>query len=119
MWLAGWAVVIAELIVLLGLGWLYSRHSIVISVEKGADVATLVLTAATLVITGVAVMVGIVAVWGFKEIRDRAIEAAVAAALEAVSEDRRRAFEQGQASPELEEANRIADVMNDGEPHGN
>ena len=106
---AGWAVVIAELIVLLGLGWLYSRHSIVISVEKGADVATLVLTAATLVITGVAVMVGIVAVWGFKEIRDRAIEAAVAAALEA--EARIGAEHLNKDRPPLNWKKRIASQM--------
>ena len=52
MWLAGWAIVVAELIAVLWLGWLYWHHSIVITFEKGADLATLVLTAAILVVTG-------------------------------------------------------------------
>jgi hypothetical protein len=116
---AAWAVFLAELLVLLWLGWLYSRHAIVISVEKGADVATLVLTAATLVVTGVAVAVAAVTVWGFREIRNRAVEAAVQAARDAVAGDRRQAFDQGRASPEPEAADRIAAAMDDkGESRG-
>jgi hypothetical protein len=34
-WLAAWVVVLAEFVALLWLGWLYSRHAIVISVDKG------------------------------------------------------------------------------------
>jgi hypothetical protein len=113
LWLAAWVIVLAEFVALMWLGWLYSRHAIVISLEKGADVATLVLTAATLVVTGVAVSVGVITIWGFREIRDRAIQAAVEAATKAVSEEKRQAFDQGRGSPSPEEANRIAGAMDD------
>lgn len=113
--LAAWAVVLAELIALLWLTWLYSRHGIVISVEKGADVATLVLTASAVVVTGVGVAVAVVAVWGFRDIRERAVEAAIRAAREAVAGDRRQAFDQGRASPEAAEADQIAAAM-EGDP---
>jgi hypothetical protein len=106
----GLAIVIAEVLAVFGLIWLFSRNAIVITFDKGADVATLALTAATLVVTGVAVVVGVVTVWGFREIRERAVQAAITAALKAVQEqDRiRTAFEAGQGSPNADDANLIA-----------
>jgi hypothetical protein len=70
-----------------------------------------VLTAAAVIVTGVGVAVAVVTVWGFREIRERAVEAAVAAARKAVAEDRRRAYERGGESPEPEAANQIAEAM--------
>ena len=88
---------------------------IVITFDKGADLATLVLTAAILVVTGVAVMVGIVTFWGFGEIRDRAVTAAVNAARQAVSGLERAASGRRRDSPAGgTEADEIARVM-DGE----
>lgn len=111
MWLAAWVIVLGEFVVLLWLGWLYSHHAIVISVEKGADVATLVLTAATLIVTAVAVAVGVITIWGYNEIRDRAVGMAVAAATTAAADEIRRAYSRGEQSPGATEADQIAQAM--------
>ncbi|HTT80962.1 MAG TPA: hypothetical protein VMF86_14900 [Stellaceae bacterium] len=106
--LAAWVIVVGEFVVVLWLGWLYSRHGIVISIEKGADVATLVLTAAILIVTAVAVAVGVITIWGYNEIRTRAIDMAVSAATMAAAEEIRRAFGRGEQSPGAVEADQIA-----------
>lgn len=49
---------------------------------KSFDVATIALAAATVVLTGVGVFVAIVAVWGYKEIREASIRAAIRTARE-------------------------------------
>ncbi len=117
--MAGWAVIIGECVGLAWLIWLYSRHAIVISVEKGADVATLVLTAATVVVTGVGVAVAVVTIWGFREIKEQATAGAIKAALVAVQEKTRDAFETGTASPAGDQANDIAAAMEEkGEADG-
>jgi hypothetical protein len=119
MWLAAWVVVFGEFLGIVWLGWLYSRHAIVITVDKGADIATLVLASATLVLTGVAVAVAVVTIWGFREIRTRAVDAAVKAAMEATRDSIRRAVETGDTSQE--EATEIAAGMDseEGDRAGN
>lgn len=109
-WVA-WVVFLAELLMLFWLVWLYTRHGFVITFEKGADVATLALTAATLVVAFLGVIGGVAAVWGFREIRDQAVRAAVSAAQKAVAGEQRAAFEQGRDAPAGDAANRIADAM--------
>jgi hypothetical protein len=111
LWLVGWTIVVAELVIMLWLGWLYSRHGIVISVEKGADIATLVLTAAILVVTGVAVAIGVVTIWGFREILERVTVAAQEAARTAALAEIRRAYGQGAQSPTVDDADRIAETI--------
>jgi hypothetical protein len=115
---AGLAVVIAELLAIFGLIWLFSRNQIVITFEKGADVATLALVAATLVVTCVAVVIAVITIWGFREIRDRAVEAAVSKALEAVQSQQkiRQAFEAGQTSPSSGDADLIAATIGEDQP---
>jgi hypothetical protein len=121
MWLAGWAVVIAELAAIGWLVWLYSQGYIAITFEKGADLATLVLTAAIVVLTGVAVALGVITIWGFREIRDHAvreavkeaIKAAVPAAVKAVSSRVREAFDTGESSPTSSDADQIATAQDD------
>jgi hypothetical protein len=108
MWMVGWAVIFAELLGAAWLVWLYSQGHIVIAFEKGADIATLVLTAAALVVTGVAVGVAVVTVWGFREIRDRAVKQAVREALKAVAGNSRGAFEAGAGTPDADDADKIA-----------
>ena len=122
MWIAGLAVLVAEIITSGWLVYLYSKGRIAITFDKGADVATLVLTAATLVVTGVAVLVGVVTVWGYREILERAVAAAVKAAEPAAVNAARTAvagmsrdvFQAGQASPTDEEARGIADAVDEG-----
>jgi membrane protein implicated in regulation of membrane protease activity len=112
-WIAALVVLAAELLATAWLVFLVSRGTIVVTFDKGADLATLVLTAAILVVTGVAVMVAIVTVWGFREIRDRAVGAAVGAALNAVRGQVRQAYAAGEASPEGGDADRIATEIED------
>jgi len=50
----------------------------------GPTVVTIVLTAATLVMAGVTLMVGIVAIWGYSTLRDRSEEIAGEAARAAI-----------------------------------
>jgi hypothetical protein len=114
-WIVGLIVLVGEALATGWLVYLCSRGQIVITFDKGADLATLVLTAAILVVTGVAVMVGIVTVWGFREIRDRAVTAAVNAAMRAISGSERGGFGAAQDSPAGTEANEIAQAMDDGE----
>ncbi len=52
--------------------------------ENFADAATLMLVAATLVVTGVGVLAAMLAVWGYKEIKDAATKAAVDEAIKEV-----------------------------------
>jgi hypothetical protein len=108
MWLIGWAVVLGEAVALGYLVWLYAEGFIVIVFDKGTDVSTLMLAAATLVVTGVGVAVAVVTIWGYREIRDRAVAMAVKAALKAVSQTVRSAYETGTSSPDSEDANAIA-----------
>jgi hypothetical protein len=115
MWLVGWTVVLGELLAFGYLIWLFSQGYIVIAFEKGADIATLMLAAATLVVTGVAVAVGVVTVWGYREIKERAVSMAVKAALKAVSQTVRGAYETGTGSPDSEDANAIALAMGEDE----
>ncbi len=69
------------LAVLLTIQALINRRVFVIfDGEKPFDVATLALSAATVVLTGVGVIVAIAAVWGYNEIRNKSLEAAEKAA---------------------------------------
>jgi hypothetical protein len=114
LWFAVWFVLGSQFVATLWLVYLVSKGQIVITFDKGADLATLALTAATLVITGVAVMVGIVAVWGFREIRERAVKAAVDEAIKATAATGRASFGAGRDSPTPVEADEIADAMDGG-----
>lgn len=96
---------------------MFSQGHIVISIEKGADVATLVLTASAVVLTGVGVVIAVLAVWGFREIQDRAVREAVRRALIAVSPMTRQAFQRGEDSPTPAEAEEIAEVADRETPH--
>jgi hypothetical protein len=93
--------------------WLFSQHQIVITFEKGADVATLTLTAATLVVTGVGVAIAVVTIWGYREIRDRAVRMAVREALKAVSSSIRGAYQSGYDSPDPAQADEIARAVDE------
>jgi hypothetical protein len=113
-WIIGPIVLIGEALATAYLVYLCSRGQIVVTFDKGADLATLVLTAAILVVTGVAVLVGIVTIWGFREIRDRAVAAATDAAIKAVAPIGRDSFGAGRDSPTAGEADEIAKVMDEG-----
>lgn len=58
----------------------------------GPTVVTIVLTAATLVMAGVTLMVGIVAIWGYSTLRDRSEEIAGEAARSAIEARQKEDF---------------------------
>ena len=74
------AVLSANFLTLLLLIWMAEHHGHVqlggVTV-KSLDLASLALVAATLVVTGVGVMVAILTLWGYREIREKAVKAAV------------------------------------------
>lgn len=76
-----WAFMFMLLLFVLVLATAKSNHVIVFE-GKPFDVAVLLLTAVTLVVTCLGVFVAILALWGYKEIRDKAIDQAVGIAVE-------------------------------------
>ena len=75
-------VVLALAALVLVLSWSGARFS---APWDGPEVMTLVLTAATVVLTGVAVLAALLAVWGFGTLREHAGHIAKQAADEAIS----------------------------------
>lgn len=57
------------------LGWLYSSGRVLIF-DKPVDLAAIVLTATAVIVTVATVIIALVALWGMRELGDRAVSAA-------------------------------------------
>lgn len=76
LWQAAWAIIVATALLVLVMASAQSNGLIVVDTHK-TDLDVVMLAAATVVLTGVAVLIAIGTLWGFKELRDAAIKAAV------------------------------------------
>lgn len=87
-------------------------NGLIVFSGTGLDLAAIILSAVSVLITGLGVFIAILALWGYKEIRDRATNAAVEEATKRAVEAAREAAKPIAARTALEY---MKDVGQDGE----
>lgn len=75
-WQVAWAILFAALALTVVFITAESKHIIVLDVDK-VDIDVMMLAAATVVLTGVAVVAGIGALWGYGELKKAAVAEAI------------------------------------------
>jgi predicted membrane protein len=92
-WKIAWTILFLIFLLVLVFATAQANHVVIYS-SKESNLSELMLVAATLVITGIAVMLAILALWGYRELKDAAILAATKEAAKiAESEATKRADE--------------------------
>lgn len=118
LWGVAWAIMIATLLLTLVFATALSNHLVVFDGSK-TDLSMVLLAAATVVLTGVAILIAVMAIWGFDGLRKAIVESAAARA-DVIATDVARSVAQTVATRVIignseatsaEEAREIADIQ--------